>query len=108
VLGSRVEITYEDLNELKYTGCVIKETLRLWPPVPHLSRVVEGSYSIDGYDIPEGTWIQVSCLSLNSRYNLKIIKDYLFKISPFTVGRSEKHFHDPLKFQPERFLMDEK
>ena len=28
VLGSRTEINFEDLNELKYTGCVIKESLR--------------------------------------------------------------------------------
>ena len=59
VLGSRLEINYEDLPKLKYTSCVIKETLRLWSPVPSFSRVSNCEFKINGYQIPVGAWLQV-------------------------------------------------
>ena len=88
VLGSRMDIKYEDLANLKYTTCVIKETLRLWPAgkfnlrnhpnysskidrqtcdwanfkilVVSLARVSEGGFKIKDHKIPDGTIILVS------------------------------------------------
>lgn len=59
MFGSRTEIKYEDLAELKYTTCVIKETLRLWPPVSAVSREVPDDFKINGQEIPSGCWMQV-------------------------------------------------
>ncbi|KAJ8264418.1 hypothetical protein GJAV_G00148930 [Gymnothorax javanicus] len=44
----------ELLEQLRYTGCVIKETLRINPPVPGGFRVVLKTFEIGGYQIPKG------------------------------------------------------
>ena len=85
VLGSRSDVNYEDLAELKYTNCVFKEVLRLWPPVTAVSRVTPDDYKINEYIIPKDTWIQVG---------------------PYHSGRSEENYTNPLEFQPERFLKE--
>ncbi|XP_076854701.1 cytochrome P450 26A1 [Brachyhypopomus gauderio] len=47
-------LTVELLEHLKYTGCVIKETLRLNPPVPGGFRVALKTFELNGYQIPKG------------------------------------------------------
>lgn len=47
-------LNIELLEQLKYTGCVIKETLRINPPVPGGFRVALKTFEIDGYQIPKG------------------------------------------------------
>nr|XP_060624702.1 cytochrome P450 26A1 [Anolis sagrei ordinatus] len=44
----------EVLEQLKYTGCVVKETLRLSPPVPGGFRVALKTFELNGYQIPKG------------------------------------------------------
>ena len=50
VLGSRSSPTYEDISKLEYVEACFKETLRMYPPLPFLSRecatdtVVQGKY----------------------------------------------------------------
>ncbi|XP_071250847.1 cytochrome P450 26A1 [Salvelinus alpinus] len=52
LLGQNVNM--EVLEQLKYTGCVIKETLRMNPPVPGGFRVVLKTFQLNGYQIPKG------------------------------------------------------
>nr|ARO89874.1 cytochrome P450 Cyp26a1 [Andrias davidianus] len=47
-------LNIEALEQLKYTGCVIKETLRLSPPVPGGFRVALKTFELNGYQIPKG------------------------------------------------------
>nr|XP_046192887.1 cytochrome P450 26A1-like [Oncorhynchus gorbuscha] len=56
LLGQHVNI--EVLEQLKYTGCVIKETLRINPPVPGGFRVVLKTFQLNGYQIPKG-WTMI-------------------------------------------------
>ena len=58
-LGSKAFIEYEDMVRLSYTGCVFKETLRLWPPIPELARFCVKPFEVNGYEVPCGSWIQV-------------------------------------------------
>ena len=77
------------LMQLPYLDAVLKETLRLSPPIPmSLPRYVPtGGRTIDGYFIPQHTI--VSC-------------------QPYTVHRVNADvFPDPDRFNPERWL-DEK
>lgn len=41
-----VSISYRQLHELKYIDSVIKESLRLYPPVPNIGRLVDADINL--------------------------------------------------------------
>lgn len=47
-------LNIEVLEQLKYTGAIIKETLRINPPVPGGFRVALKTFELNGYQIPKG------------------------------------------------------
>ncbi|MEQ2217699.1 hypothetical protein XENOCAPTIV_019800 [Xenoophorus captivus] len=47
-------LNIESLEQLRYTGCVLKETLRINPPVPGGFRVALKTFELNGYQIPKG------------------------------------------------------
>lgn len=60
VLGSKSDITYDDITKLKYCGAVFKESLRLYPPATEVSRLVTDELIVNGYRIPKNTGYFVS------------------------------------------------
>lgn len=76
------KISFQDLNKLNYLDLVIKESLRLFPPVPYFARILSEDFSAGGYTFPKDTNIVVS---------------------PYLMGRDSDNFSDPLKFDPLRF-----
>lgn len=66
VFGSTNIINIDQVSELHYTTCVIKETLRMWPVVPGINRVTSEDYEINSLFIPKGTWIQVNLIRIKS------------------------------------------
>ncbi|KAL4861803.1 hypothetical protein BDV12DRAFT_59287 [Aspergillus spectabilis] len=86
--SSEDQMTNEAVAALKYTNAVLKESLRLYPPVPGtIPRVTPASGAqILGQYVPGNTIVGVS---------------------PFSASRSAKNFHQPDQFHPERWLAKE-
>ncbi|CAG8615794.1 15770_t:CDS:2, partial [Cetraspora pellucida] len=52
--------TADEIDKLKYLDCVLKETLRLVPPVPSLVRKTTKDEIMNGYLVPKETIISIS------------------------------------------------
>ncbi|NXM41921.1 CP46A hydroxylase, partial [Gymnorhina tibicen] len=85
VLGAKRDVDYEDLGKLTYLSQVLKESLRLYPPVSGTLRRLEKEHVISGIRIPANTTVF---------------------LNTYIMGRMEKFFKDPLTFDPERFSKD--
>nr|CAD1817764.1 unnamed protein product [Ananas comosus var. bracteatus] len=78
-----IVIEEAQVNELHYLKLVVKETLRLHPPVPLLlPRVCQSTCHVAGYEIPAGARIVVNA---------------------WAIARDPEHWSEPERFVPERF-----
>ncbi|MFN6462723.1 MAG: cytochrome P450 [Nostoc sp. DedVER02] len=77
--------TLEDLGQLVYTQQIIKESMRLYPPVPLMGREAAVDTHIGDYEIPQGIAIM---------------------ISQWVMHRHPKYFENPEVFQPERWTQE--
>ena len=71
VLGAWRDVDYADLSRLNYCDNVIKETLRMYPPVAVTFREVNrDGFTLEGYHIPKGTNLMVrnTVLFRNTEY----------------------------------------
>ncbi|XP_011707041.1 PREDICTED: cytochrome P450 302a1, mitochondrial-like isoform X2 [Wasmannia auropunctata] len=76
-------LTKESLKDMPYLKACIKESLRLRPAFPYLTRLLPTTISLHGYTIPKGTFVIMANQITSQR---------------------EEHFEDPEKYQPERWL----
>jgi cytochrome P450 len=76
----------EHVHRLPYAMNVIKESLRLYPPVWSLGRRAVEDDLVEGYLIP---------------------KDALVFISPWAIHRLPEFWSDPLAFDPERWTVED-
>lgn len=76
------QLVFDDLPKLEHMTLVIKETLRLYPPVISIPRFVEKSFTFKGHRIQAGT-------------NLSIV--------PLFTHRHSDYWTNPDKFDPNRF-----
>ncbi|CAL5052397.1 unnamed protein product [Urochloa decumbens] len=83
VVGTKEQIDESDISNLPYLQAVVKETLRLHPPVPLPPYEAEATVEIQGYTIPKGTKVLTNIWAIN---------------------RCPEAWIEPDKFMPERFL----
>ena len=80
---------YETINtKISYLDAVIKETLRLYPPVTRLERRL----NIDEYKLG----------------GIQLQRDHLVEISTIAVHYDPDNFSNPKQYSPERFLPENK
>jgi cytochrome P450 len=80
-------VDLEVADRLPYLDAVVKETLRLYAPLPASEpRANRTDMIIDGYKIPRGT---------------------ICSMAPYSLHRNPEVFPDPLNWDPERWLKDD-
>ncbi|XP_041971595.1 cytochrome P450 4C1-like isoform X2 [Aricia agestis] len=77
------DATMDDLAAMKYLELCLKESMRLYPPVPFIMRQITQPCKLSNFEIPKNT---------------------LCSIHIYDLHRNEIMFPDPHKFNPERFL----
>lgn len=85
-LGGRPP-TAHDLPRLAYTGMVVNEALRLYPPAWLIGRRALVDYDLDGYRIGTGSIVIVS---------------------PYVTHHDPRFYPDPFSFDPRRWTPEER
>jgi cytochrome P450 len=75
-------LAFDQMESLESLTWTMKETLRLYPPLPIIPRVATESFDWQGHRIP---------------------KDAMVVISPIHTHRMEEWWDEPRRFDPERF-----
>ena len=78
-------VTMDDIKKFEYLERVIKESLRIFPAVPFMSRIISEDCEIDGHTIP---------------------KDAEVTVLIYAIHHNPEVWHDPETFDPERFTTE--
>ena len=82
VLGEKPFISNDDITKLRFTTMFIKESLRMYPPVPQITRTVVKPVSIDGLRIPENSSVAVSKPTCLKNFIIGLLTVMIFTDDP--------------------------
>lgn len=82
-VAGNMSIRAEHIDKFEITTRVLKEALRLYPPVPVIARQPKEPFELGGTRVPAGAQIVIPI---------------------FAVHRHRKYWEDPDRFDPDRFL----
>ncbi|NXN29138.1 CP4B1 protein, partial [Nycticryphes semicollaris] len=86
ILGDRDTIEWEDLGKMTYTTMCIKESLRVFPPVPSVSRQLSKPVTFsDGRSLPAGCPVALNIFAIHRNRDVW----------------ENPEIYDPLRFTPE-------
>lgn len=88
VFDQKGELDYETLVELKYLDAVLKESLRIYPPLIRVERIATTDHTL-----PNG---------------LKIEKGTSIHIPIYAIHHKRQYFPNPELFDPDRFMDENK
>jgi cytochrome P450 len=87
VIDSNRTPTVYDIPKLKFTDKILRESMRLYPPVWSMGRYVDNDYTLGKYTIPAGSTIMMS---------------------QFLMHRDPRYYSEPERFNPERWSSEAK
>ncbi|XP_065091259.1 cytochrome P450 4C1-like [Ochlerotatus camptorhynchus] len=83
--GTGRTLAYSNIQDFKYLDLVVKESLRLLPPISYVGRKLTEDTEINGAVVPAGQDVSIPI---------------------YMVHRNPKVYPDPERFNPERFAED--
>eukprot|EP00105_Crassostrea_gigas_P039418 XP_019923566.1 PREDICTED: cytochrome P450 4A4-like [Crassostrea gigas] len=101
--GDRQDITWEDLNKIEYTFMCVKESMRLYPPVPNkipfIVKIVEG-FALNFN-------ILIKCKTDRTmKQNFNTFAGVRMAVSLFALHRNPEVWSEPEEYDPSRFSRD--
>ncbi|XP_060071025.1 cytochrome P450 4A2-like [Ylistrum balloti] len=85
VLGDRTDVDWSDIKEFSQLTLFLKESMRMFSPVPSVGRITTKEIDLDGLKVPANMEIYVLIYALNHRQDI---------------------WGDPERFRPDRFSND--
>ncbi|NWR70730.1 CP4B1 protein, partial [Centropus unirufus] len=87
ILGDRDTIEWEDLGKMTFTTMCIKESLRLFPPAPSVSRYLSKPVTFpDGRSLPAGCQVALNIFAIHRNRDVW----------------DSPEVYDPMRFSPEK------
>ncbi|KAK9916733.1 hypothetical protein WJX75_006344 [Coccomyxa subellipsoidea] len=83
VFGRERVPTFEELDKFPWLEACLREGMRIFPPVPTLTREAERDMDLGGHKVPKGTMLGVAVYSMHN---------------------SPAYWQEPEKYLPERFI----
>ena len=100
IFDQKGAIEWEDLKSLVYLKYCIKESLRLFPPVPIIGRCLDKDSEVDGRVMPQGTY--VFCHTYAIHHNSEVwenpeVSEHAPELNMYQINMLD-HFGFPVGF----------